>query len=400
MIIGIDIRNIGKKRTGDEAVFFNLVKNLGKIDNVNNYKLFTDIQDAGILIDITNRLGIGDKENFEIVSLSLNPSPKGRGRNRFVWNFWTLPKYLRKNPVDVYHTQYITPFFMPKKVKIITTIHDISFNFYPQLIKFADLFFLKLLIPLSLKRADKIIAVSEFTRSEIIKYYKINDKKVVCAYNAISEDFSIPTTDNLPASPKFQRGEQLTTIREKYNLPENYILYVGTMQPRKNIPLLIKAYAKIKNKLPDIKLVLAGDKESHNFDKNIETEISKNNLKNDIVFPGYIEQKDLPYVFRLAKLFAFPSLYEGFGIPILEAMSQKVPVIISDIPVHREVASGAASYFDPVNLDDFANKIYNILTDEKLRNKLINSGASRVNFFSWRKSAEKLLATYNSATQY
>src|SRR3989344_1062641 len=360
MIIGIDIRNIGKKRTGDEAVFFNLVKNLVLIDNKNKYLLFTDITDAAILRNMAVKLEIENKQNFKIIPLKC--------LNKFIWNLWTLPNYLRKNPVDIYHTQYITPFFVPEKVKIITTIHDISFNFYPRFIKFTDLFFLKLLIPLSLKRADKIIAVSEFTRSEIIRYYKINDKKVICIYNAISEEFLIPTTND----------QQLIAIKKRYNLPENYILHVGTMQPRKNIPLLIKAYAKIKNKLPDIKLVLAGDKESHNFDKNIEIEISKNNLKNDIVFPGYIEQKDLPYVFRLAKLFAFPSLYEGFGIPILEAMSQKVPVIISDIPVHREVAGDTALYFDPANLDDFANKIYNILTDEKLRNKLINSGASQI----------------------
>ena len=176
MRIGIDIRNIGKKRTGDEMVFFNLVKNLAEIDNENNYKLFTDINNKETVVDIKKRLGIENKDNFEIISL--------KSSSKFIWNFWTLPNYLRKNPVDIYHTQYITPFFVSKKinhhtknphkrlwnnllvmlhlrksgvgVKIITIVHDISFNFYPRFIKFLDLFFLKILIPMSLRRADKV----------------------------------------------------------------------------------------------------------------------------------------------------------------------------------------------------------------------------------------------------
>ena len=139
MKIGIDIRNIGKKRTGDEAVFFNLTKNLALIDDRNDYKLFTDIVDGNKILEIKNNLGIADKSNFEIISL--------KAKNRFVWNFWILAKYLRKNPVDIYLTQYITPWFVPRKIKILTIIHDISFNFYPQFIKFSDLFFLKKLIP-------------------------------------------------------------------------------------------------------------------------------------------------------------------------------------------------------------------------------------------------------------
>ena len=133
MIIGIDIRNIGKKRTGDEVVFFNLTKTLAKIDMENEYKLFTDIIDTTVLQYIGVSLGIDNKKNFKIISL--------KTKNKFTWNFWTLPKYLRKNLVDIYFTQYITPWFVPKKIKIATIIHDISFNFYPQFIKFWDLFF-------------------------------------------------------------------------------------------------------------------------------------------------------------------------------------------------------------------------------------------------------------------
>ena len=182
MRIGIDIRLIGKKRTGDEVVFFNLVKNFARIDSKNNYHLFTDVTDRETLEAIKQLLGIERKENFKIVAL--------KPPNRFAWNFWTLPNYLRKNPVDIYHTQYITPWFVPRHTKIITIIHDISFNLFPQFIKKSDLFFLKTLIPISLRRADKIIGVSQFTRDEIIKYYKTNPEKVECVYNSIADDFS------------------------------------------------------------------------------------------------------------------------------------------------------------------------------------------------------------------
>jgi glycosyltransferase involved in cell wall biosynthesis len=376
MRIGIDIRNIGKKRTGDETVFFNLVKNLAEIDNSNKYLLFTDIADITVLQYAVKKLNIENKNNFEIVSL--------RSANKFIWNLWTLPQYLKKNPVDVYHTQYVVPFFVSKKIKIVTHIHDVSFNAYPELISKKDLFFLKILIPWSLKRADRIIAISEFTKKEIIKYYSINPEKIEVVYNAISDDFSV--SDFSP--------EILEEVRRRYNLPENFILYVGTMQPRKNIPRLIETFSIIKNKIPEIKLVLVGDRSAHNFDKKIDEAISKNNIRDSIIFPGYINQEDIAEVYNLSRIFVFPSLYEGFGIPILEAMSQKIPVLLSDIPVNHEIAKDAGLYFNSESLDEISEKLYNSLTDENLRNKLKDLGFQRVKFFSWKKSAEKLLEIY------
>jgi glycosyltransferase involved in cell wall biosynthesis len=374
--IGIDIRNIGKQRTGDETVFFNLVKNLATIDVKNEYLLFTDITDTTVLQYIGVRLGIKDRNNFKIVSLK---SP-----NKFCWNMRILPWYLHKNPVDVYHTQYITPFFVSKKIKIITHIHDVSFLAYPEFIKRSDLFFLELLIPRSLKRADKIIAVSEFTKQEIVKYYKINPEKIRVVYNAVSEDFL----------KSDYSGNELFEIRKKYNLPEEFILCIGTLQPRKNIPMLIQAFAKVKEKIPEIKLVLVGNRNAHNIDDRIDKEIEKRNLSDSVIFPGFVDEEDKSALFQLAKAFIFPSLYEGFGIPILEAMSQKIPVLASDIPVHREIAKDAGLYFNPESVDETSEKLYNILADENLRGDLINLGNKRLDFFSWKKSAENILRIY------
>lgn len=375
MKIGIDIRNIGKQRTGDEVVFFNLVKNLGELDNSNEYFLFTDLAE-NVLPNISQKLGILGKPNFKIISLK---SP-----NKFCWNMRVLPWYLRKNPVDVYHTQYITPFFVSRKIKVITHIHDVSFFVYPELIKKSDLFFLKLLMPRSIKRADKIVAISDFTKNEIVKYYKINPEKIEVVYNAVSDDFL----------ENDYSGNELFQIRKKYNLPEKYFLYIGTLQPRKNIPILLEAFAKIKEKISDTKLVLAGNKNAHNFDVEIDRMIEKLQLEESIVFPGFIEEKDKAAIFFLAKAFVFPSLYEGFGIPILEAMSKKIPVLASKIPVHLEVAENGAFYFSKENVDEISEKLYTILEDKNLREKLIDLGKKRADFFSWKKSAKKMLSVY------
>lgn len=403
--IGIDIRNIGKQRTGDETVFFNLVKNLAEIDTENEYLLFTDVTDTAVVQSIEARLGIGNKTNFKIIPLTPTLSQKERGisfiNNKFIWNLWTLPRYLRKNPVDIYHTQYITPFFAPKNIKIITHIHDVSFLAYPEYISRKDLFFLKLLIPRSLERADKIIAVSEFTKQEIIKYYGTNPEKIEVVYNALGDDFNSLA---LP-SPKVRGGlednfeEIRNIVRKKYHLPEKFILYVGTLQPRKNIPMLIEAVAAVRKKLPEIKLVIVGNRKAHNFDKKIDKVIGKNNLSNAIFFPGYIEQCDMKTAYSLAETVALPSLYEGFGISILEAMSQKTPVVGSKIPAHEEIAGNAAIYFNSQSLDDFSEKLYNSLVDENLREKAIDLGIQRVNFFSWKKSAQKLLDIYKNLTK-
>ncbi len=399
---------IGKKRTGDEAVFFNLVKNLAKIDSQNEYKLFTDITDEKILEGIKSDLGIAEKNNFKIISL--------RTRNKFTWNFWTLPLYLRKNPVDIYLTQYITPFFVPRKIKIATIIHDISFNFYPQLIKFADLFFLKILIPMSLKRADKIIAVSEFTKNEIIKFYKIAPEKIEVAYNAVGDNFLMQIAGYESAQANIS---ELENVRKKYNLPEKFILYLGTMQPRKNLPVLIEAFAKIKKEFPplekggeggfenpnssykslsdspfskgrELRLVLAGGK-GHNYDQKIDETIKKNSLENEVIFPGFIDEEDKSAIYKLASIFCFPSLYEGFGIPVLEAMASGVSAIVSDIAPHKEIAKDSVLYFNPKSSDDLAEKLVQLLENEDLKNNLIRNGKERAQDFSWKKSAEKTL---------
>lgn len=378
MKIAIDIRNIGKQRTGSEVVVLELTKNILELDETNEYLLLTDTDDETILKNIKEDLNLVDKKNAQIISL--------KAKNKFVWAAWTMPIFFRRNNVDIFHTEYILPFFIPKKVKVVVHIHDVSFKDKNcrQMILRKDLFFLDLLIPRSIWRADKIIAVSQFTKDEILKYYKTSANKIEVVFNSIN---LIEKKDTYELREK---------IRLKYNLPQNFILYIGTLQPRKNIPLLVEAYARIRNKIPEIKLVLAGNREAHNVDKKIQKTLEKNNLIDDVIFPGFIDTIDKAIVYKMSEVYVFPSFYEGFGIPILEAMSQGVPVLASDILPHREVGIEGDIYFDPTRVDKLSDMLYNICVDKKNREELVRLGLVKSNYFSWKKSAQKMLNLFNS----
>ena len=380
MRIGIDIRLIGKKQTGSEAVFFNLVKNLAEIDQSNQYFLFTDTdpkQNDDLKLEI-DKLKL--KNNFQIIFID---SP-----NRFWWNLWALPNYLRQHPVNVFHTQYIAPFWMPKNIQLVLTIHDISFNFFPQFVKYSDLFFLKMLIPRSLRIATKVIAVSEFTKDEIEKYYHVPAEKIAVARNGV--DFEL-FNQNITQ-------EKLKQVRQKYNLPQQFILYIGTLQPRKNIPVLIKAVKILREKFDfqDTSLVVAGNRKAHNFDPKIDKTIKKYNLESCVIFPGWIDEKDKPALYKLASCFVFPSLYEGFGIPIIEAMAAGAPVVSSGIACLTEVGGNAVLFADPKKPEEFAQKIHEILSNENLRKDLVRKGTETAQKYTWRENAEKTLVVYKS----
>lgn len=377
MKIGIDIRNIGKQRTGSEVVVLELTKNILELDKKNEYLLLTDTDDETVLQNIRQDLNLNDKKNAQIISL--------KAGNKFIWAAWTMPIFFRTHKIDVFHTEYILPFFIPSSVKVVTHIHDVSFKVYRQMILKKDLFFLDLLIPRSIRRSDKIIAVSRFTEDEILRFYPAAKNKIEVVFNSI----------NLIISESTEEARKL--IREKYGLPEKFILYIGTLQPRKNIPVLIDAYAKIKNKIPGVKLVLAGDRKAHNFDEKIEEALIKNNLSNeDVNFPGFIDTKDKAIVCEMAQVFVFPSKYEGFGIPILEAMSVGTPVIASDIAPHREIAGEAVLFFKPVSIGTLATQLEDIIKDDVLRNKLAIKGKEQARKFSWRLSAEKMVAIFEN----
>lgn len=371
MIIAIDIRLIGKKRTGDEAVCRSLTKELVKLERDATLLLLTDVADADGIAVLKADLGVGEWKNVEIISLPAS--------NRYSWNLIAVPRFLRSRRVDIFHTQYILPFFVPKRTKLFAHIHDISFKVFPELISWKDRLFLSLLIPRTMRIADRILAVSTFTKDEIVKRYGALPERIVVVPNAVSDAFVSKVSE-----------EDIARVRKQYSLPEQFVLAVGTMQPRKNIAFLVRVFAEVRKRIPQLKLVLVGKRYGYRYDTDIDTAIVECGATEDVVFPGYIADEDLPAVYAAARVFAFPSRYEGFGLPILESFSQGTPVIASDIASSREVGGDAILFFDASSIASASEILYNVIIDENLRSRLLERGKLRMTSFSWEQSAHIL----------
>lgn len=376
MRIAIDIRNIGKKRTGDETVFFYLTRELVRIDFENEYFLCLDSRSGEDLENIAKRLSIEGRKNVRLC-------PLGSG-NKFLWNAWTIPHFVRKEHIDIYHTQYILPFFIPKKTKLVTHIHDVSFCEFPEMISWKDRFFLSLLIPRSIRRANAVIAVSAFTQGEIGKWYGEEAKQKT---HVILNGVAIPDDANKELSE-----DRRDFLRAKYHIPEKFFLFVGTLQPRKNIPFLLRAFDRFADEFSDGYLVIVGNRFGHNADPNIEATLRDVKNEERVFFPGYVDSEDLFDIFRMSLCFVFPSRYEGFGLPIAEAIALGVPVLASDIPCNREVAGECVRYFPLENLDILSKLLYDAFTQKRV---ICDSFLFRKRY-CWEDSARSALSLYQN----
>lgn len=305
-----------------------------------------------------------------------------------------LPTFFYKYPIDtnlkkeerenaVYHaTNFIT---LPTKyAKQVITIHDLAFMKFPKVVDESIYKYMMKWVPYSISRADQIIADSIHTKRDILAFFDIPEDKVNVVY--------------LAADNRFQKRsiEDIHFVKSKYKLPEKYILYVGTLEPKKNLVTLIEVYYQLKKRYAiEEKLVIVGAK-GWKFDSIFE-KIQQLELQDDICFTGYIDDEDVPSIYSGASIFAFPSTYEGFGIPLLEAMQCEVPVVASNASCIPEVVGEAGLLFDPYDIDGWVEGMYNILTKEALRTELIHKGLQQASQFSWEKTAKETLAVYEKA---
>jgi glycosyltransferase involved in cell wall biosynthesis len=390
MRIGIDIRAIGYQRTGDETYTLQLIKSLAKFDTENEYFLYTDIchKDG---IDKVKKLLSVNNDNFKVIPVS--PTSK------LLWTMYSLPKQAKRDKLDILHVQYIAPLFLSRKIKLVTTIHDISFARYPEFISRKDLLTLKLLIKPSLRKADKIIAVSQFTKNEIIDVYSINKDKIKVVYNGgVAKEFK-QTID----------VKDVLEFRAKYGIMKPYLLFLGTLQPRKNITFLIQAFIELKtkyrdnDKIKELTLVLRGKRDGHNYDSGIDKslEVAKSeypNIYKQIKFIDYVSNENIPLIFKGAAAFCFTSVYEGFGLPLLEAMTVKTPVVANSDSCFPEIIEDAGIVYKTDSKDDLVNKIKELIGNENLQDKLARRGVERAKFFSWDKNARQTIKLYKKVT--
>jgi len=373
--IAIDVRSLmEEKLTGVGEYTFNLLKSLFSIDQQNQYYLFYNKREPYL-----KHINCLCQDNVTLCEFTYPNKLLNACIKIFKRPFLDsliLSKYNKK--ADVFFFPNINFLSISPIGKYIITAHDLSFKIFPYFYSLKRRIWHNSIDCRQIfKNAYKIIAVSENTKRDLIDLYNINPNKIKVIHSGVNINFS-----------KDKKGQ----IKQKYNLPDKFILGLGTLEPRKNIESLIEAFALLKQKtnFPH-KLVIAGAKGwKYNEIFNL---IQKLKLENEIFFPGYIDIKDKPYIYNLADIFIYPSYYEGFGFPPLEAMACRTPVITSHTSSLTEICENTALFIDPYNINEIYWAIKEILSDNNLRANLIGKGSVQVQKFNWQQTAEKFLQT-------
>ena len=368
--IGIDARVLGGRFTGDRTYWSNLVRSLAAIDSVNEYRLYV----REPLRDDSPDLPVAPNVAHVVVKASSDR----------LWSLAAFPAALRRDRVDVAHVQYTVPPRMP--CPTVTTIHDISFRLFPNLFTFKDRLLLNLSLPGSIRRAAKIIAVSENTRRDLLAAFRnLPSDKVVVTHLAADASYR-------PIEASEQESARIM-LNQTYGIGDRYALSVGVLQPRKNVPMLLRAFVSGCNEkgLPH-KLVVTGKRGWLADD--IAAAIAA--AGDRVVFTDYVPDNHLPVLYGCADLFCYPSLYEGFGLPPLEAMACGCPVLASDRSSLPEVVGDAGLLLPPDREDLWREAIGDILTDAHGRQSMAAKGLERAALFSWEGTARATLGVYES----
>lgn len=425
MIIGIDATRANRaQKTGTEWYSYFLIRWFAKLDSENQYILYTDTPLVDGLCDLTtkqfedtckNNISF-DNDGFQIIK-----SPYNNFRAKVLkWPFnffWTqgrlaIEMFFNK-PDILFIPSHTLPFIHPKKS--VVTIHDVGFarehRLYDQIImgpkNLKARKFLNFLIKLftwghygansmdyqkwstkyALKHAEKIITVSSFTKQEIDDIYNVDKNKIKIIYNGYNKFLYQKIIDN----------DKINTVINKYGIEKPYVLYVGRLERKKNTPALIEAFGLLREKYKTLnfKLVLIGNA-SYGYDE-VNYTIREFGLEHDVIMPGWVDEADMPYLYNGASLFIFPSKYEGFGIPLLEAMACGLPITASwESSIPEVVGEDAAYLFNPNSIHSITEAMHKVLSDENFSQKIINQGYERVKNFSWEKSAKETLELLKS----
>jgi glycosyltransferase involved in cell wall biosynthesis len=360
MNIVINCRTLNKRHGGPKRYLLNVLENLNNIDKKNEYTLIMNQN-----FSFKFKLG----KNFNVKILRSNYS--------MFYEYFLLPIYLLKNKFDIFYTP--DPVYMPfvSIKKKINTIHDLQPYYYKKERGFIENTYNRIMYFLSYLSSNKTIVVSENTLQECFKIIPLSRKKIINCSEGIEKNFKL-----------MKDKRKLKNTKEKYNISEDYIFYIGSLSPRKNILNIIYSFEKVMDKIPH-NLYLFG---AYSWkDKSVHKLLNKSKFKDRIIIKGFVEEKDLPAIYNLANLFLYPSLYEGFGLPILEAQACGCPVITSNISSMPEVAGKGALLVDPYNVDEIANSILKIINDKKTKGNLIKKGFTNIKRFSWEKTAKNIL---------
>jgi glycosyltransferase involved in cell wall biosynthesis len=355
----------GYRSAGISWYIHNLLEHLPQVDPQIAYTVFA------------SNWRLGDVPGLH---LRISPLPTHRPPVRIFWEQVIQPYALRRSRADLCHG----PAFVGAVVSacpLVVTVHDLSFLLYPEAFRTLNRLYLKTFTRQSVRRAKRVIAVSDSTKRDLVRYYGIAPTKVDVIYNGVDGSFH-----PLPA-------EHVDAFREERHLPDRFILFVGTLEPRKNVANLIQAYAQLPPDRPP--LMLIGGR-GWLYDE-IYERIEALNLSDEIQFVGYVPPDDLPWWYNAAELFVYPSLYEGFGLPPLEAMACGTPVITSSSSSLPEVVGQAGMLVDPNDSQMLADAMQHVLSDTDARTRMKAAGVERAKGFSWEQTARHTLGSYRLA---
>jgi glycosyltransferase involved in cell wall biosynthesis len=367
--IAIDARKL--RDYGIGTYVRNLLRHLSRIDHDTEYVLLCRPADYGLI----EELG----ENFRPVAES---APSYSIREQLL-----VPMDLRRERVDLFHApHYVLPPLTP--VRSVVTIHDCIHLRFPQYIPHklgyayarASLWF-------ATHRSSRIMTVSEASKRDILRYFRVPAAKIDVIHNAIDERFG-----RMPAE------EEIARVRERYQLNDPFVLYAGNIKPHKNLERLIEAFHMLRRgDLEHVKLLIIGDEISKYA--TLRRAVHRYKLHKHVRFFGFVPDETLAVLYRLASVFVFPSLYEGFGLPPLEAMASGTPVVTSNVSSLPEVVGDAALLVDPYEPEAIAQAMREVLTDQALRDSLVRKGLARVGLFSWDRSVRRVREIYEEAAR-
>lgn len=362
MKIAIDVHSLGTQAGGNETYFRQLLAGLVADKTGHQYSLFYAHDSA---LAATQ----GDSR-FEFVRIPANP---------FVRLGFSLPRLLRKTRPDVFHCQYVQPLW--GRTRTVVSIHDLAYEHFPGYFNPREAFRLKKLVRWTARHADHILTLSEFSAADIAARYGVPREKITVTHLAAAPDFH----------PREKQPCQELIARE-YKIDSPFILYVGRIQARKNLPRLVEAYARLRPQGVMAKLVLVGKRDWQSGQ--LLAKIKELGLESSVHFPGFVSFEDLPLFYNAAEVFVFPSFFEGFGLPVIESMASGVPTITSTGSSLGEVAGDAAILVDPSDTNALADALARVLEDQQLRQQLIARGLERSAQFRPDNLAQKALEVY------
>ncbi|MES2448592.1 MAG: glycosyltransferase family 1 protein [Bacteroidota bacterium] len=366
MKIGFDGKRAVNNLTGLGNYSRSLIEHLAKGFPQNQYFIYTPKAKEPIL-------------KFSLFNLQ-NIFLKLPQKSKFLWRSFGVKYQLLKDKIDLFHgLSYEIPFGLKKTgIKSIVTIHDLIFLRKPQYYQPIDRFIYDYKSKYACINADQIIAISEKTKQDIIELYNISPAKIEVIYQSCDDSFKVAAT-----------AAQKEEVKIKYNLPNQYILSVGTIEARKNILAIIKAMPKINS---NVKLIIIGKEKP--YANKVKLEVENLGLADRVIFLKDIPFKDLPSIYQMASLFVLPSYYEGFGIPIIEALYSEVPVIAATGSCLEEAGGPNSLYVNPDDFEGFAKAINNVLTNVSLQQTMKEKGLQYVQSFNNEVINEHLMACY------